>query len=162
MNDNTKDLQILRHISRYCDEISKTLEFYNFDEAQMKNNFIMRNAIAMPLLQIGELAKRLSKDFRNDYSEVPWHEIAGMRNTIAREYLKIKIHVIWKTIINDIPALKQYCTFCMDELSKSELTAKDLAIELQNHTNDLRTIDKLKDSAKKIVKTSSKKQSYTR
>lgn len=36
-----------------------------------------RNAVTMPILQIGELANRLSDEFKRSYPEIPWNEIRG-------------------------------------------------------------------------------------
>lgn len=70
---------------------------------------MLQNAICMPILQIGELANHLTADFKTTHSDVPWHTIIAMRNFFAHEYEKRTITVIWDTIVDDIPALEEYC-----------------------------------------------------
>jgi len=57
---NNKDRQILDHIVKYCDEVDLAISEYGNDKETFLNNPVFRNACAMPIMQIGELAKRLS------------------------------------------------------------------------------------------------------
>ena len=60
---NNKDRQILDHIVKYCDEVDLAISEYGNDKETFLNNPVFRNACAMPIMQIGELAKRLSPEF---------------------------------------------------------------------------------------------------
>jgi len=60
----------------------------------------------MTIINIGELSKSLTEDFRNDYSNVSWKSIAGMRDITAHKYQTLKMGDVWMTIVNDIPILK--------------------------------------------------------
>ena len=53
------------------------------------NNPTHRNAVAMCLMQIGELAGNLSDEFKDSHKEIPWRAIRGMRNVVAHEYANI-------------------------------------------------------------------------
>ena len=63
----------------------------------------------MCILQIGELAGRLSPEFIVCNNEIPWRSIKAMRNIVAHAYGSISIPDVWDTIENDIPLLKSYC-----------------------------------------------------
>jgi len=63
----------------------------------------------MCILQIGELAGRLSSDFTAAHSSVPWRSIKAMRNIAAHAYGSMSIPDVWDTITNDIPTLKEFC-----------------------------------------------------
>ena len=103
------DRQILQHIIRYCDEVLATVEMFGDDKQEFLQNFIYRNAVSMPILQVGELANHLSVDFIKAHSEIPWKAIVGMRNRFAHGYQVMNLDEIWFTATNDIPALRQYC-----------------------------------------------------
>lgn len=61
------------------------------------------------LLEIsGEAANSLSDDFREKNSQVPWHQVIGMRNRLIHGYFDINLDVVWKTVIEDLPILVQY------------------------------------------------------
>jgi uncharacterized protein with HEPN domain len=67
----------------------------------------------MCILQIGELAGRLSNEFSFAHSDIPWRSIKGMRNIAAHAYGNISIPDVWETVINDIPKLREYCTLIL-------------------------------------------------
>jgi uncharacterized protein with HEPN domain len=47
----------------------------------------------------------LSPEFRLAHPEIPWKEIAGMRDKVIHQYDRVKIAVVWQVIIVDIPLL---------------------------------------------------------
>lgn len=68
-----------------------------------------RNAVAMCLLQIGELVNKLSDDFKARYNGIPWRAIKGMRNVVAHEYGSIDVEIVWETAEDGIRELKEFC-----------------------------------------------------
>ena len=67
-----RDIQIVERISSYCREIQQTLNYFGRDEQRFYADFIMRNALSMPLQQIGELATHVSDDFIAQNASIPW------------------------------------------------------------------------------------------
>ncbi len=60
-----------------------------------------------PISIIGEAAKNIPKEIKSKHPEIVWSDIVGMRNKIIHEYFGIDEDVLWKTIKEDIPALKK-------------------------------------------------------
>jgi len=56
---------------------------------------------------MGEATKRLSTDFRKMHSDIPWKDIAGMRDKLIHDYFGVDIDTVWDTIVMDIPSLKE-------------------------------------------------------
>jgi uncharacterized protein with HEPN domain len=54
---------------------------------------------------IGEAVKRLSREFRAKYPEVPWTLIAGLRDNLIHGYDLIDWDEVWKTSTTDVPDL---------------------------------------------------------
>ncbi len=50
-----RDQAILKHMIRYCDEISQTVDTFGNSKDTFASNFIYQNAVALCVLQIGEL-----------------------------------------------------------------------------------------------------------
>ncbi len=118
MKMNEKDEQILYHIIQYCDEIEATIKRFGKSERLFKKDFIYRNACSMPLLQIGELAKRLSEDFielSTKTNKVPWKQIKGMRDMFAHQYQEMDKKIIWDTLNDNIPKLNKICRSILRE-----------------------------------------------
>lgn len=76
------------------------------DELRFKSEYTMRNALAMPLQQIGELATHVTDEFIDAHSEIPWKQIKGMRTWFAHQYWDMSFDKIWVTLTEDVPDLK--------------------------------------------------------
>lgn len=109
MSSSKKDLNIISRILGYCIEIEDTVNHFGDSFEQFNADKIYRNAVTMCILQIGELAGRLTQEFMDTNYEIPWRNIKAMRNIVAHAYGSISIPDVWDTIKNDIPVLKAYC-----------------------------------------------------
>lgn len=99
----------MSHIVEYCIEIEQTVMRFGNDFEAFQKDKIYRNAATMCILQIGELAGRLSPEFTAAHPVVPWKSIKAMRNIAAHAYGNISVPDVWDTIQHDIPELKAYC-----------------------------------------------------
>ena len=104
-----RDIQILQKIQGYCDDIMFTHTEYDRNYNTFCSNPTYRNAIALCLLQIGELVKKLSDEFVQSHTTIPWKAIRGMRNVVAHEYGHIDIDTIWETSEAGIIELRDFC-----------------------------------------------------
>lgn len=55
---------------------------------------------------IGEAVKNVSDSLKKEYPDVPWREMAGMRDKLIHEYFGVKKEVLWKTVREDIPGTR--------------------------------------------------------
>ena len=81
----------------------KTVDDFLCDE-------MLRLAISMALLNIGEHAKLLPENFREKYSTIPWRSIIGLRNWMVHKYDLLDMEIVWNTVIDDIPSLHTFLT----------------------------------------------------
>lgn len=56
---------------------------------------------------IGEAARNIPDEIKEKYPDIPWKNIVGMRDKLTHEYFGVDIDVVWKTVQNDLPALKE-------------------------------------------------------
>lgn len=78
---------------------------YGLTKASLAINEEKQSAILYQVIIVGEATKRLSTDFRNAHPDVPWKNIAGMRDILAHQYDRVSINTLWDVIQNDIPEL---------------------------------------------------------
>ncbi len=109
MKLNERDKQILQHIIQHCDEIDEAIERFGNSKSLFEKDRVYCNAVSMPILQIGELAKRLSDNFIIYSTDIPWKAIKGMRDMFAHQYHSMNTTKIWETAIDDIPILRKKC-----------------------------------------------------
>jgi len=64
-----------------------------------------QSAVLHQLLLAGEAVKRLSGSFRNAHPEVPWKNVAGMRDVLIHQYDDVDLEEVWKTIRVEAPKL---------------------------------------------------------
>ena len=55
---------------------------------------------------IGEAARAIPEDVRALSPEVPWHQIAGMRNVLVHGYFEVDTDLVWDAVTRDLPILK--------------------------------------------------------
>jgi uncharacterized protein with HEPN domain len=55
---------------------------------------------------IGEATKHIPGKIRSEYTEIPWNDIAGMRDKLIHAYFSIDPFKVWKVIREDLPRLK--------------------------------------------------------
>lgn len=120
MKHHNRDIQILEHIVSYCLQIEDTVKRFGDSAETFKTDAIYRNAAALCILQIGELAGNLTEDFRNRHSSVQWRQIKAMRNIIAHKYGTIDSDTTWEIIQEDIPKLKEYCQTTLGQADHKE------------------------------------------
>lgn len=95
----------------YINDILRTIELIEKDTRskslkEFKSNKTLIDATAMRLQIIGESIKKLPSKFKKD-KEVRWKELQELRNIISHAYFLINPIIIYETIKNKIPSLKQ-------------------------------------------------------
>jgi len=101
-----EDIAYIEHILDCINKIQAYTE--NLDkETFVQNNLVIDTTIRNFEI-IGEAAKMISENLKLSYFEVPWKEMAGMRDKLIHDYLGVDVNVIWETVQDDIPLLKEF------------------------------------------------------
>jgi len=66
-----------------------------------------RDAVIRNLEIVGEAVKNIPDDIKENYPDIPWKAIAGMRDKLIHSYFGVSISIVWETIKNDLPSLKR-------------------------------------------------------
>ena len=96
-------LQHIRDEVNYLLENSVDLEFDDFAQDPT-----LVRAYSRSIEIIGEATKKLPSNFKNKYPDVPWRNIAGMRDKLIHDYFGIDLEIVWDVIRTKIPELKEH------------------------------------------------------
>ncbi len=105
MRNNSGDIIRLQHVFDAIEEIEDYIRNINFNE--FMNNSMMRFACIKQMEIIGEASNHISEEVKNNFSEIEWNQIIGMRNIFVHEYFGIDSKLVWEIIVTDIPHLKK-------------------------------------------------------
>ena len=101
---------LLNHI----DEILKDTENMTADD--LKGQSVLLRATCFSIGQIGEQMINIESDLKDKYPDLPWKRARGMRNLIVHEYQRIDSEMVYSTIKNDLPPLKEAFEAIKNEL----------------------------------------------
>ena len=97
------DQLYLQNIKECIDRI----ESYTMNgKAVFLENTMIQDAVIRNFEIIGEATKRLSTEFRDKYPDIPWQQMAGFRDVLIHDYLKVNLNRVWSTIEHSLPQLK--------------------------------------------------------
>ena len=77
------------------------------DEARFLSDELIQSAVLQKLSVIGEAAARLSEATRAALPGISWKEIIGFRNIAVHAYFSVDWRIVFVTVSDDLPALKQ-------------------------------------------------------
>jgi uncharacterized protein with HEPN domain len=66
---------------------------------------LLRNAGERLLIKVATVVERLPDEFKAEYPDVDWLNIARMRNLVAHHYDKVNDDLMFVTLSRDIPGL---------------------------------------------------------
>ncbi|MBI4685432.1 MAG: DUF86 domain-containing protein [Nitrospirae bacterium] len=83
-----------------------------------------RSAVAFKIENIGEASKNIPKEVRAKYKDLPWTDMARMRDKITHFYFGINYKVVWSVVKKELPAIEPAITKVLSDLKASKSTKK--------------------------------------
>jgi uncharacterized protein with HEPN domain len=102
----------LEDILQSCEKIRRYIGEMTLEE--FTSNDIVYDAVVRNLTIIGEAAKHIPDEMRQQYSEIQWRKIAGFRDIAMHEYFGISNSILWDIIRNKIPDLEIQIKLILD------------------------------------------------
>lgn len=82
---------------------------------------LLHDALLYQFVVIGEAVKHLASATRERAPEIPWEDVAGLRDLIAHEYFQIRIERVLEIVERDLPALERAIGRLLDEQAPDQL-----------------------------------------
>lgn len=114
-----------RNVSLYLFDILQNMrdaeEFIRgMDYEQFKSDKKTLYAVLRSIEVIGEATKHVPDEIRARYPTVPWKEMAGMRDKLIHDYLKVDVETVWLVVKERIPALKPVIEEILHDLKEQK------------------------------------------
>ena len=120
MNHPDRVQDYLEHIAQALNRATTYLQhlddFAPFEQDQRSQDAVLRN-----ITIIGEAVSRIYRaapNFIAEHPELPWAIIRAMRNLVIHEYSYVDLQIIWRTVKDDMPAMKRQIDRLLKKLRK--------------------------------------------
>ena len=106
-------LLYLKDINDSIKSIEKFIKNMSFE--QFISDDKTSSAVIRKLEIIGEATKKIPQNVQEKYPQIPWKDIAGMRDKLIHAYSDVDLRLVWKTIQTRIPELKSFLEKMLEE-----------------------------------------------
>ncbi len=114
----TRDFSLfIKDIIEAIDDIENFIGDMNFEAFSSDRK--TRAAVVHEIEIIGEATKNIPIFIRNKYKELPWQDMAKMRDKISHFYFGINYEIVWKVVKERLPEIKLAVGKILKELMKS-------------------------------------------
>ncbi|NJN58740.1 MAG: DUF86 domain-containing protein [Leptolyngbyaceae cyanobacterium SL_5_9] len=98
-----RDRASLLDIARFAETILQLTA--GMDEAAFQADVRTQLAVLYELTVLGEAVKRLSQEFRDRHPDIPWRNMAGMRDKLIHDYDRVDARRVWEVVTTSLPDL---------------------------------------------------------
>ncbi len=105
------------HIVDSIDQIFEYTEGLTIEK--FENNRMIQDAVIRNFEIIGEASKNISSETKNRFNQIPWKNMAGMRDKLIHNYMGVDLGAVWNTIEDILNPLKTELTDLIEHLDKN-------------------------------------------
>jgi len=98
-----QDFELLCDIREAVQRISAYISELSYDEFITDKK--TQDAVVRSLEIIGEAAKNLSVELKKKHHDIPWKELAGLRDRLIHQYFGVNFDIVWRIIKQEFPVL---------------------------------------------------------
>ena len=94
--------ECIKRATGYLREID---DFSVFEQDHRNQDAVLRN-----IMIIGEAVSKIQRtapEFIEAHPDVPWAQIRAMRNLVIHEYSYVDLRIVWQTVKDAMPVMKQ-------------------------------------------------------
>ncbi len=110
----SRDASYLRHI---LDAIDRINSYTSDGEQAFHTSTMAQDAVVRNFEIIGEAVKNLSQDLKDAHADVPWRNIAAMRDKLIHHYFGVNLDVVWDTVVSVLPEFRARIAHIVSEVA---------------------------------------------
>jgi uncharacterized protein with HEPN domain len=80
---------------------------------------MIQDAVVRNLEVISEAVNNLSEQLKDGHEDIPWKQIAGMRDKMIHEYFGVNLELVWRAAETELPSLKLAVESILSELDEN-------------------------------------------
>ncbi len=97
------DRVYLQHIR---DALQDIAAYCGSEHGAFRDDRMRQDATLRKLEVIGQAVKNLSEDTKSRQPEIPWKQIAGMRDKVIHDYFGVNLEIVWAVVQKELPKLR--------------------------------------------------------
>ena len=94
----------IEDILNAMDKASAFIKGISFEDFKSDEKTIF--AVVRAIEIIGEATKQVPESARQKYPEIPWKDMAGMRDVLIHNYISVEVETVWLTANETIPRIR--------------------------------------------------------
>jgi uncharacterized protein with HEPN domain len=110
-----------RNLTLYFDDILSSIDkIQRYTAGMTRETFVSDertfDAVARNLQIIGEAVKNIPTEMRDQYSQIEWRKIAGLRDILAHTYFAVEDEIIWDIVQTKLADLRECIAIMKSDL----------------------------------------------
>jgi uncharacterized protein with HEPN domain len=94
----------LHHI---LEAIERIQSYTSAGQGAFRSDLMTQDAVVRNLQIIGEASKKVSPETRAASPDLPWRDMAGMRDRVVHDYFGVSLDIVWDVVENHLPVLRE-------------------------------------------------------
>lgn len=94
------------YVSQILEAIKKIQGYTKEGRDVFYDTIIIQDAVMRNIEIVGEVAKRISTEFKDKYDQVPWRQMAGIRDVLIHDYDSIDMSIVWNVVNTELPKIR--------------------------------------------------------
>lgn len=113
----------LLYLSEMIDAVEAIKDFtHGMDKEDFLSDAKTKSAVVRQFEILGEAAKAIPENIKALVTDLPWSRIAGMRDRLIHAYFIVDYKLVWDTVENELPLLKEKLEKLRSELKEVDET----------------------------------------
>ena len=99
------------------DRLDASVKLYKIQDKEdfLRRDELEQDGLAYKIRVIAETLGKVSQDFKDSHTEIPWKNIKGMRNQLSHNYGQNNYRLIWSTYKEKLPELREQLVAILDD-----------------------------------------------